>query len=183
MSEIPESPVTSKNVFELLTVANDYCIAMRNAETTSKAKLIDYLRKVCPLLYIKASLLPETEVSNPDANERFVTEEDWEILFNTLRNKFGKQDEFWYVDNADNTNDMIKGSLAEHFTDIYQDLQDFISLYQKNTIAAKENAISEVNRLFKSRWGFRLVNAHKTLHYLSETKEEIDLATPENPLF
>lgn len=165
MNTIPDSPVYEKNVLELLTVGNDFCITMKNIEKTTKVKIIDYLRKVLPLLYLKASLLPDVEVNDPDANERFVTEEEWEALFNQLRNKFGKDDEFWFVD-PENQKDMVKGSIAEHLTDIYQDLQDFILLYQKSTLIAKENAVSEIHRLFNVRWGASLTRTQNILHYL-----------------
>jgi hypothetical protein len=168
MSEIPNHPVYSKNVFEIITVANDFCIFLAKIETYSKLEAIDYLQKVCPLLYIKGALLPDVEVLNPDANERFVTEGDWETLFNELRKIFHPDDEFWFIDNSDiNENNPIKGSLAEHFADIYQDLKDFLMLYQKNTLDSKENAVSELKRLFPIHWGLRIVNAMKTLHYIS----------------
>ena len=64
MNDISDHPVFSKNVLEFLTVANDYCLMMAKVETTSKYSLIEYLQKVCPLLYIKASLLPDIEVQN-----------------------------------------------------------------------------------------------------------------------
>ncbi len=168
MSEIPNHPAYSKNVFEMITVANDFCIFFAKIETYSKTETIDYLQKVCPLLYIKGALLPDVEVENPEANERFVTEGDWEILFNELRNKFQPDDEFWFIDNSDiNNPDPIKGSLGEHFADIYQDLKDFLMLYQKNTLDAKENAVFELKRLFATHWGLRIVNAMKTLHYIT----------------
>jgi hypothetical protein len=168
MTDIPNHPVYSKNVFEIITVANDFCIFLAKIETYSKTEAIDYLQKVCPLLYIKGALIPDVEVSNPDANERFVTEGDWETLFNELRNKFQPDDEFWFIDNSGiNDNNPIKGSLAEHFADIYQDLKDFLMLYQKNTLDAKENAVSELKRLFPIHWGLRIVNAMKILHYIT----------------
>ena len=166
MTDVPNSPVYSKNVLEFLTVANDYCLMMAKINNTTKSSLIDYLQKVCPLLYVKASLLPDIKILNPEANERFVTEEEWESLFNEIRKKFSKEDEFWYIDNASEHNDSIKASLAESFTDIYQDLKDFLLLYQKNSMDAKENAVGEVKLAFEKRWGFRLVNAHKVLHYI-----------------
>ncbi len=167
MSEIPDHPVYSKNVLEMLTVANDYCLFMAKVEGYSKSYFMSYLQKICPLLYIKGALLPVIEVRNPEANERFVAEEEWESLFNELRNKFSKDDEFWYIDNSkQEDNEPVKGSLAEHFTDLYQDLKDFILLYQKNSLDAKENAVSEIKQLFETHWGYKLVNAHKTLHYL-----------------
>ena len=166
MTQIPDSPVYEKNVFEFLTVANDFCLAMKEVEKTPKLKLIDYFRKVGPLLYLKACLLPDVDVSNPDANERFVTEEEWEALFNLLRNKFDKDDEFWFVD-PEIPKDIIKGSLAEHLTDIYQDLQDFLLLYQKSSLAAKENAVSEISRLFNARWGAAMLNSLNQFHFIA----------------
>jgi hypothetical protein len=167
MNSFADHPVYSKNVFELITVANDYCLTLSKIENADREYLIDYLRKVSPLLYIKASLLPDVVVENSDANEKFITQEEWESLFNILRKKFEHQDEFWYIDPSGVTNEPVKGSLSECFADIYQDLKDFLLLYQKNSIAAKENAVHDVKHLFETRWGFELVNAHKILHYLT----------------
>lgn len=167
MSEIPNHPVYSKNVLEMLMVANDYCSFMAKAETYSKQQLFDYLLKVSPLLYIKGSLLPDINVQNPDAIEKYLNEEEWEALFTALRKTFSKDDEFWFIDNNDfKNNTPIKASLSESFADIYQDMKDFVLLYQKSSLDAKENAVFELKQLFETHWGFRLVNAHKALHYL-----------------
>lgn len=174
MSEIPNHPVFSKNVLEFITIANDYCLMMSKAGNNAKSTLMDYLQKVCPLLYVKASLLPDIEVQNTDASERFVTEEEWELLFNELRNKFARDDEFFYIDNSTNNNDTVKASLAESLTDVYHDLKDFLLLYQKNSIDAKENAVKEVKESFEKGWGFRLVNAHKMIHYTIMTRKPQD---------
>lgn len=181
MTEIPDSPAYSKNILEMLTVANDYCLTLSKTENKPKKELIDYLIKVSPLLYIKGSLLEDIEVSNPEADQRFVTEEEWQALFNELRKKFGKDDEFWYIDNSENHNEPVKGSLAESYADIYQDMKDFLMLYQVNTLDAKENAVNDIKQSFLSHWGYRLVNAHKTLHHLSlkTSKEPPSFDIPE----
>jgi len=166
MTEFQNHPVYSKNVLEMLTVANDYCLTLSNLNNNSTANLCDYLQKVCPLLYLKWSLIPELEVQNPDANERIFTEEEWETLFNNLRNKFKKDDEFWIIDLFANHNDPIKVSLAEGLADIYQELKDFLLLYQKSSIDAKENAVSELKASFESGLGFILLDAHRQIHYL-----------------
>jgi hypothetical protein len=166
MNDISDHPVYSKNVLELLTVANDYCITMSKIDTTKKSWLINYLQKICPLLYLKASLITSLEVQNPDANERFLTQEEWEFLFNQLRKKFADEDEFWYIDQTASHHDPVRGSMAECLTDIYQELKDFITLYQKNTLDAKENAVHEVKESFERRWGYSLVNVHKIIHHL-----------------
>jgi hypothetical protein len=164
---IPNEPVYSRNVLEMLTVANEFCRFLEKAEDYSKQELLNFLQKITPLLYIKAALLPPIEPEDEDAIEHYVTEEQWEQMFNTLRNKFGDNDIFYFIDNHEKSHtDPVRGSLAENFTDIYQDLKDFVLLYQKPFKTFKENAVKECRHLFETRYGYRMVNAHAALHYL-----------------
>jgi hypothetical protein len=163
---VQEDPVYSRKVIEFLTVANEYCLFMEKAEDYSKQELMSFLQKIGPLIYLKAALLPEISAEDEDAVEHYVTEEQWELMFNLLRNKFGTDDIFFYIDNHEKShNDPVRGSLAEHFTDIYQDLKDFVILYQKPMKSFKENAVRDCKSLFENRFGLRLVNAHTALHY------------------
>jgi len=167
MSDTPNHPVYSRNVLELITVANEFCLFMAKIEKYPRHEVFNYLQKIGPLLYLKGSLIPEIVVSNQDANERFVTSEEYEILFNELRKIFKKDDEFWFVDDFDeDDNDPVKARLSEYFTDLYQDLMDFILLYQKNTLQAKENAVAEIRKQFLSHWGYKILTAQKALHSL-----------------
>ena len=61
-------------------------------------------------------------------------------------------------------NDPVKGSLAECFADIYQDLKDFLLLYQKPLKIFKENAVRDCKRLFETRYGYRLLIAQAAVH-------------------
>lgn len=167
MTKVPDNPVYSKNTLEFITVCNDFCITMSYPDKIDFLSLTDYLVKVLPLLYLKAALLPEVEVSNPEMNQRFVTQEEWEKLFLELRKIIGDNDEFWYIDSNTEKTEPLKGSLSEHLADIFQDSQDFLLLYQKNSLDAKENALHEVLKSFRLYWGYRLVNAHKILHQFS----------------
>ena len=121
-------------------------------------------------MYIKVSLIPAIEVSNPEANEKYFKEEEWEAAFNHLRKKFGEDNEFWYIDHYSSGNEPVKSSLAECLADIYQDITDFLTLYQKNSLDAKENAVSEIRNSFETRLGFSLVNTQQALHYAIMSK-------------
>ena len=76
MNEIPNHPVYAKNVFEFITVAHDYVETLKKSDSMQVNVLMNYLSKVSPLLYIKGSLLEPVNVTDPDANERFFTEEE-----------------------------------------------------------------------------------------------------------
>lgn len=161
------STISSKNVTEMLTVANEYCHFIEKAHQYEEKDILNYLQKILPLLYLKGSLLPSVEVTMPEANERFVTAETYEIIYNEVMNKFKPNDSFWDVDHAelkDITPEKI--SLADQLTDIYQDLKDFILLYAKGTKAAQENAVHDCKHFFEIHWGYRLVQALKYIHHM-----------------
>ncbi|MBN1339758.1 MAG: DUF5063 domain-containing protein [Bacteroidales bacterium] len=174
MNHQNEAVVFSKPVLETFTVANEYCIFMSEAESRSREYLSGYLQKISPLLYLKGSLLPQIHPSYPEASVRFVTEEEWQNIFNTLRQKFNPDDEFWFIDQE--THDYenpVKGSLAEHYTDIYHEMKDFVLLYSRDSLTDKENAVSNLRRAFPSGWGLCLATAHAVLHgllYFPKTK-------------
>ena len=165
MTQKMDEPAYSTPVIEMLTVANEYCLFIDRIEKFPSDELYPFIQKLLTLLYLKGSLLPEVEVEDDAANERFVTAEQWENIFSTLRDKFASEDEFWVLDleGPDDTTP-IKASLSEMLTDIYQDLQDFVLLYQKVSRAAKQNAVLECKSLFLSHWGIRAVDVLKVLH-------------------
>ncbi len=166
MDEILQQPAFNKNVLEFLTVANDYCLFIEGSHKYELNDIISYVQKICPLLYLKGSILPKTHTEYPEANERFVTEENWEIIYHDLLGKFQDDDRFWYLDEwffIDN--ELSKGSISEFLADIYQDLKDFVMLYQKNSLDAKQNAIQSVKELFARNWGYKVILVQKTIHY------------------
>ncbi|MCK4823637.1 DUF5063 domain-containing protein, partial [bacterium] len=143
MTDQQEPIEQKKQILEMLTVSNEYCMFIEKAYDYSKEEILQYIHRMAPLLYLKGSLLPEIKIENPEAYERFVTEEVWENIFNELRNKFSKDDEFWFIDEVTfNGDEIAKGSMAEQLTDIYQDLKDFVFLYNKNTSDAILNAVA-----------------------------------------
>jgi len=159
--------IASKNVTEILTVANEYCHFLEKAHKYESKDILSYLQKILPLLYLKGSLLPSVEVKMPEANERFVTAENYEIIFNEIRNKFKPNDNFWIIDHLQKQDiDPKKINIAEYLTDIYQDLKDFVLLYSKGTQAAQENAVHDCKKFFEIHWGDRLVNVQTYIHHL-----------------
>lgn len=158
--------VMSRPVIDFFTVANDFCIFIEGSGATGKPVMYAYLSKVLPLLYLKGTLLPEVETDYPEALERFVTEEQWQDLFNVLRNHFGEDDMFVYSDPKPDFAELTKASLAELIADIYQDMKDFVLLYSKNMQAARENAVIEISSLLRSHWGHRVLSAMMQIHFL-----------------
>jgi hypothetical protein len=178
--EIYQEPSYSINVLEFVRVAHEYCIFAESAEDRQMEQVIGFFLRLGPLLYVKGALLPEIEVENPDANERFVTEEEWEAVFNQFRSVLGREDEFLQIDYEQGIHaEPVRASLAENFADIYQDLKDFLLLYQKHSRDAKQNAVAECASLFRVRWGIKVLANLRYIHFclyrVNGDEESIDL--------
>ncbi|MCK9613354.1 MAG: DUF5063 domain-containing protein [Bacteroidales bacterium] len=166
MKKESEDMVKSKNVLEFITVANELCLFLEEIEKYDVAFIFAYLQRVLPLVYIKGSMLPDIEPVNKELTERYVTQEDWERIFNLLRNKIGKCDRFEDSEIPGNPDEADSLSISENLADIYQDLKDFLILYQKNTHTARENAVYSCRMHFGSQWGLKILNAHKSIHQM-----------------
>jgi len=163
--KIPDDPVYSRKVLEMITVANEFCLSLEKSVEYSQTEFLGFLQKILPLIYLKASLLPDITVEDESATEHYLTEEQWESIFNELRQKLAEGDIFYYIEhNRNNEPGPIKGSISECLTDIYQDLKDFLLLYQKPLKSFKENSIRDCKYLFETRFGFRLLDAQTAIH-------------------
>lgn len=160
-------PENSLSVLEFLRVAHEYCLFIEKSSEKSKSDHYDFYLKIGPLLYLKGQLLPAVDPEYPESSERFVTEEEWQEIFNAFRALFASDDEFFTVNYEEfNESEAVKASLSENFTDIYQDLKDFVLLYQKNSQAARQNAVHDCKALFETRWGPKMLSNLRYIHFL-----------------
>lgn len=150
-----------KSVLDMLTVANEFCFFTENIKSKDLNTCLNFYQKVLPLLYLKGSLLPEIEVDDNSANERFVTEEHWENVFNAIKEVFKEKDIF---PTLNDNNVIVETSFADHISDIYQDLKDFVMLFQRNRISSQENSVFECKKLFENHWGQRITRLIDRIH-------------------
>jgi hypothetical protein len=168
MTEENINKLKSTQVLELIRVAHEFCVFTEDIENKEITDILSFYQKVLPLMYLKGSLLPEIEVSDSSFNERFVTEAIWGEIFMSLKTKFGDDEYFWI---ADENNELLKVSVADYIADIYQDMKDFVVLFQKDRIAAKENAVFSIRKYQIVHWGPRLTTVLPTIHRLFYAKE------------
>jgi len=177
MTNKPDTnPVVSANVLDMFTVANEFCIFTEKAEKYNVDEVLQYYAKICPLLYLKGAILPVVEPDEDYFGERFVNEDQWESIYNSLLPLFADRDEFFTLSYENTDNIPLRASISEHLADIYQDLQDFVLLYQKNHTYAKQNAVYECRKLFTSHWGARISALLPAIHAIAfHTEAEDDL--------
>jgi hypothetical protein len=103
-------------------------------------------------------------------------EGDWTIVNDSFRIKFGTANDYLEVfDERMNESDgSVVASLAENMADIYQDLKDFILLYQTGTVEVMNDAICECRMNFENYWGQKLVNGLRAIHKFVYSGEAIN---------
>jgi hypothetical protein len=162
-----DEPENSLPVLEFLRVAHEFCLFVEKTSEKNKSDIYDFVLKIGPLLYLKGKLLPAVIAEYPEASERFVTEEEWQEIFNTFRAVLSEDDEYYQVNYEEfNEYEAVKASLSENFTDIYQDLKDFVLLYQRNSQAARQNAVYDCKSLLETRWGPKILSNLRYIHFL-----------------
>src|SRR4030043_1300800 len=171
-------PVYSRNVVEFVAVANEYCKYAEHASEVKGDEMLRILQRLLPLMYLKASLLPALEPFFEDRNEKFVTESDWNRIHDLLREKFGTANDYMDVfdDRLTEPETLVPSSLAENMADIYQDMKDFLLLYQTGTKEVMNDAVWGCRMNFKNIWGQKLVNSMRAIHKFIYSGEEIGKA-------
>lgn len=164
--EKSESISFSRNVVEFVAVANEFCRYVEHSSKFDGAGLLAIFQRVLPLLYIKGSLLPSLEPFFDDGNEKFVTEDDWNSVYDTMKGKLGANDEYLEVfdEKTELSGSPVISSIAEDIADIYQDMKDFLLLYQTGTEEVMNDAVWECKLNFETLWGQKLVNSLRAIH-------------------
>jgi hypothetical protein len=170
-----EGLVYSGPVIEFVAVANETCVFMEQAAGFSKSDFIDKLRKILPLVYYKAGLLPETRPFFQEGTEKFVSEADWQNVHDAILNKLGSHNDYARIPASagNETEEYTGGSIAEDMADIYQDIKDFLMVYRMGTIELMNDAIHECTEHFEQYWGQKLLDSLRILHSLTYGNEDL----------
>ena len=161
-----------KNIIEdikdFLLASAEYCLILENTQEHSITDFVSKLQKILPLIYLKASLLPNFDDIDNNEIEKFVQEADWEYIRNEVVAKLAEHESYVdiYTPETYESTEIDNASLSECVTDIYQDLKDFTTLVQLGNKENVKTGIMELKYNFESFWGSRLIAALSVLHNL-----------------
>lgn len=176
--------IFDRNTIEFVTVAAEYSAFLERSEGKKRSEFVDTTLKILPLLYLKASMLPEVEMLGEEAPETFVTEEDYEIMRLNVASIMAEKDDYLEVFLPDMaySDTPIKKCISEDLADIYQDIKNFIFVFQLGYNETMNDSLAICKENFAMYWGQKLVNTLRALHdakynvkdYDPEEEEEQD---------
>ncbi|HAH26061.1 MAG TPA: DUF5063 domain-containing protein [Prolixibacteraceae bacterium] len=166
----------SKNVIEFITVANEFCSFLERSDDLETPIFLGRLQKILPLLYLKASLLPEFEFEAEDDMEKFVTEIDYNMIQEKVLQHTGGNDDYQevFISGMQFSESALTSNISENVADIYQEMKDLVMSFRMLNDEVMEQAVWECKNNFASLWGQTLVNCLRAVHNLiyAENNEE-----------
>jgi hypothetical protein len=156
----------SKNVIELITVANEFCGFLERSEEMESADFLSRLQKMLPLLYLKTSMLPTFELEADDELEKYVTEVDYNLIQQKVLHHTGAGDDYQevFIQGMQFSESALTSSIAENVADIYQDMKDLVMSFRTLNDEVMEQALWEYQNNFVQIWGQKLVNCLRAVH-------------------
>lgn len=151
-----------KIAVDVYVAAAQFCTFMEHIEEFELSQILDYMLKIMPLLYIKGGLLDVDEIEDTSACEQYVTEEDYELMYLAAKRKLEEIDYYEYYNTS--LGEVQSASLSEYMTDIYQDMKDFVLLYNKKTITAQTAAAYLCKMHFEQGWGLKILTILPYVH-------------------
>lgn len=174
-----KSIVYSPSVVEFVTVAVRFCAYLENLEDETKHAFTATTIKLLPLLYIKATLLPENEPILDEEVETYVDEESYALISGKIATIMMESDTYLevFLQDMKYSETPISAFVSEDLADIYQDVKDFACVYETGMTENMNDALYTCNDHFKNYWGQKLVNVLRALHsvnYDTSTQDDED---------
>ncbi len=162
------NPIYDRNTLEFVTVALEYCAFIENANTSDQNDFLDKATKILPLLYVKASLLPNIEQDDFFEPEETVTEEAYESIRSSIANLLEDKDSYLDTFHQDMqySETPIIAFISENLADVYQDVGNFVAVFRQGNELVMKEALCLCYHNFCEYWGQPLLNALKALHHL-----------------
>jgi len=119
-----------------------------------------------PEIYAGLFHLPQIDARYSSDVEKFVTEREYNKTFINLVTFIGALDKFTDFSDMSHPGAVktVEASLSEMLTDIYQELKDFVLLYETGTLENMNDAIADCMDTFGQYWGLKLLSATRIIH-------------------
>ncbi|HLO57347.1 MAG TPA: DUF5063 domain-containing protein [Bacteroidales bacterium] len=155
-------------VKDFVKAAADFCQLVEQASKKKTGELFNEFQQLVPALYMKAALLPLPKYCYDEEMTAFVKEDDYARIHDGLQHKF---ELFTGITGMSpgtlpNQHELISFALAESFTDLYEELKNFVKLYEVGLPQSMNDAVWFCRKSFEQSLGIRIIESLKSLHSL-----------------
>lgn len=157
---------------DFIKSAWNFCQVLEQASQKRTGEFFGELQQLLPDLYMKAARLPMPKYCYEEEQATFVKEDDYAAIHNALQQKF---ELFTGITGMSpgtlpNHHELVSFSLAENFADLYEELKNFVKLYDVGLPQSMNDAIWLCRKSFENSLGIRITESLKALHNLIYNK-------------
>jgi hypothetical protein len=160
--------VRDANVRDFMNTASEFCKLMEQASRMRTGELLLQLQQTLPMIYAKSAKLSKPKHCYEEEPKRFVNEEDYARVHDALQQKIELY--FGITQMSPGTGpsqfELLSFSIAEGFTDLYEQLKNCVKLFDIGIPQAMNDAIWLYYDSFISSLGLKLIESLKSLHQL-----------------
>lgn len=180
----PSNYIYAPAVLDFVTAGVEFCAFLESENPLPRTEWIQKATKLLPMLYLKVQMLPEIDASDfsDEPIATYVQEEDYGRVLHQISTICDEDDIYLdvFLDNMKYSETPISTTLSENIADIYQDIRNFVSIYQYRQEELMPLALAEVVQNFRLYWGQKLVNVLRPLHALLVTDNDDNTETDDN---
>jgi hypothetical protein len=155
-------------VKEFQAAASEYCQVVEQTGNLQAGEVFAKLQQALPKVYLKAALLPKPKYCYDNEPKKFVKDDQYARIHGTLQQKIELFIGITRMPPGTKPSELevLSFTLAEYFTDIYQELKDFGTLYEVGIPQAINDAVWFCRTSFEQQLGIKLTDGLKLLHQL-----------------
>ena len=168
-----EEIVFSKYTVDFARVAWEFCVLAEKTKDTDKKTFVDNMTRVLPLLYLKASIIPEIKDNYDSILETKVDETFYSQVESRIGELLGNDNLYLETFHPDIklSDSPVVVKISEDLADIYQDLGNFVAVFKNGQKETMNDSLALCIDNFKEYWGQRLTNAFRALHHIKYQTE------------
>lgn len=153
-------------VTAFVDIAAQYCRLMEQASQKRTGELFSDLQQLLPQIYLKASLLPKPKYCYEEEPKRFVSEDDYARIHDALQQKIELVNGIARMSpgTRHKEQELLSFTMAENYADIYEELKNFVRLYDVGISQAMNDAVWICRNSYEQHLGLKLIEGMGLLH-------------------
>ena len=158
-------------------IAQKYCALIESRSTLDRTEFLLQIYQLLPALIGEGIRLPQVELPEEDTEkqegslihdgraESDMTHEQWNEIYSSLTEKLGDWVSYSMVFDPRKDTEVISGSLADDFADIYRDLKNGLRLSARKDVSP-EDIVFQWRLAFQINWGRHAMSSLRVIHCL-----------------
>ena len=151
---------------KFVKAADYFCCLLEDCSQKKTGELFSELQQLLPEIYMRAAQLPKPKYCYDEEIASFVKEDDYARIHDSLQNKFQLFSGITGMSpgTRQDQQGLVSFRIAESFADLYEELKNFLKLYEVGLPQSINDAVWFCTKHFENSFGLKILDSLKLLH-------------------